>query len=270
MIRFPPCVVMRLLSWARFTTEKCRRAKVDSGNHKAVLVLGIYLADRENAIEHIVDTMGRSSNYQVDQHWIALFGEPPSEAVDQVTIRHKFRRTPKFVLLNHLLASTAWHHYDYILLCDDDVTLPDHFIDNFISAQEELDFALAQPARTHNSFIDHPITEQVDGLLGRETHFVEIGPITCLRNDMMHVLAPFDESAPMGWGLDFVWPAIASEQGKRIGIIDATPVEHSMRPPVSSYDATSTREAMAKFLNSQPHLTKEEAFVVLASYPIQR
>lgn len=237
------------------------------GQKYRVLVLGVYLSDRENQIEHLVESLGQAENSIVDQKWISLFGSPPSGTVHGVTVRRKFGRTPKFALLNYLLSTVPWKKYDYIVLCDDDITLPAQFIDDFIQAQDTLDFALAQPARTHNSYIDHPISEQADGLLARETHFVEIGPITSFRRDMLELVAPFDETAPMGWGLDFVWPKIAAEHGLRIGIVDATPVDHSMRPPVSSYDGTSTRRQMAEFLERNDHFSEEEAYTVVASHP---
>lgn len=262
--------IYKKLSKVRLDSRRRRLQSSGRNAHGWVLVLGVYLMDRENKIEHLVSSLAKPKKYLLDQKWITLFGDPPTQAVNQVTIRRKFGRTPKFELINYLLSTTAWEEYDYVLICDDDIELPQQFIDDFIDAQEELDFALAQPARTHNSYIDHPITEQVDRSLARETHFVEIGPITCFRRDMLKLVAPFDETAPMGWGLDFVWPRIAEQHGLKIGIVDATPVDHSMRPPVSSYDDTKTREGMEEFLNRVHHYSRKEAYITVASYPDHR
>lgn len=264
-----PSILIKSASWVTLQARRWAVRHTDSNSKKSVLIIGVYLADRENAIQHIVHALGESHLFVVDQKWISLFGEPPSEEVASVTVKRQFGRVPKFTLMNYLLATTAWRLYDYVIICDDDIQLPPAFIDRFLSLQERFGFALAQPARTHNSYIDHPITEQSDDLLARETRFVEIGPLTSIRADMMHLIAPFDERAPMGWGLDFVWPYIAGQKGLPIGIVDATPVDHSMRPPVSSYDGTSTRTRMQSFLNANAHLEKDDAFVVVNSYPVE-
>lgn len=234
-----------------------------------VLVLGIYLADRPNLVEHLVESFASSRDFLVDQQWIALLGAPPNPDVAAVTVFAKHSRTPKFTLINYLLASNAWRLYDFVVISDDDIALPDGFLDRYLAIQGECGFALAQPARTHGSYIDHPITEQVDNLRARETRFVEIGPLFSVTRDFMPTIAPFDESAPMGWGLDSVWPVIAGRHGDRLGIVDETPVEHSMRKPVSSYDHDTTYKRMHLFLEQQPHLMKGDSQVIINTYPLK-
>jgi len=261
-----PAFFYFVLSWISTRKRQMRLRHCGAPPKKLVLVLGVYLADRENAIEHIVSAISKSNNFIVDQKWISLLGDPPTHEVARVTVQRRFGRTGKFALMNYLLSCTAWRVYDFVIVCDDDIRVPEGFIDRFLSLQDKLDFALAQPARTHNSYIDHPITEQADESLARETRFVEIGPMTSFRRDMLNLVAPFDESAPMGWGLDFVWPHVAKMHNLRVGIIDATPVEHSMRAPVSTYDGDITRQLMKAFLLKNAHLTKESAFTVLKKH----
>lgn len=263
-----PSILLRSASWISIQVRRLITRPRHERSKKSVLVLGVYLADRENAIQHIVQALGESDAFVVDQKWITLLGEPPSEDVARVTVKRRFGRMAKFTLMNYLLATTAWRLYDYVILCDDDIRLPPSFIDRFLAMQERFGFALAQPARTHNSYIDHPITEQSDDFLARETRFVEIGPLTCIRADMMRLITPFDENAPMGWGLDFVWPCIAKQHGLHVGIVDATPVDHSMRPPVSSYAGGGTRVRMRAYLSETAHLTEDEAFTIVKEYPI--
>ena len=234
-----------------------------------VLVLGIYLADRPNLAEHLVESFASSQDFLVDQRWIALLGAPPTPDVAAVTVCVKRSRTPKFTLINYLLASNAWRLYDFVVISDDDIALPDGFLDRYLTIQRECGFALAQPARAHGSYVDHPITEQVDDLRARETRFVEIGPLFSVTRDFMPTIAPFDESAPMGWGLDSVWPVIAARHGNRLGIVDETPVEHSMRKPVSSYDYDTTYAQMCLFLERHPHLKKEDSQVIINAYPME-
>lgn len=128
-----------------------------------VLVLGIYLADRHNLIRHIVQEIDESLNYRVTQRWTALNGEAPAPHVDKVTVVTPQQRLPKFALLNRLMQGVDIGAYDFILLCDDDIQLPESFLDRLHERQSRYNFALAQPARTHNSYIDHPIVELVGG-----------------------------------------------------------------------------------------------------------
>lgn len=72
-------------------------------------------------------------------------------------------------MLNALLKDEKIEDYDYVILCDDDIWLPPGFLDAFLGLQQKYDFALAQPARTHNSYIDFTIVEKIDGLVARRT-----------------------------------------------------------------------------------------------------
>jgi hypothetical protein len=233
-----------------------------------VLVVGIYLANRINAISHIVSDLNKSKRHIVHQMWIAINGEAPTRCVKSVTFEKINELVPKFVLLNRLLSKALLELYEYVLICDDDIMLPENFIDDFLNVQKKYNFALAQPARTHNSYIDHPIVEQVEGLEARHTRFVEIGPLVSIRCDILPFLVPFDEATPMGWGLDFVWPVIIEKLGYRMGIIDTTPVDHSIRKPVKNYSHDVAKKYMDEFLSHNKHLSQEEAFTVLEKFSL--
>ncbi|MBI5100505.1 MAG: glycosyltransferase [Nitrospirae bacterium] len=232
----------------------------------AVLVAGIYLAGQKNSIEHIVGEFRKSGNFNVTQRWAALGGEAPSAEVDAVTVLKSKDPAPKMMLINRLLEGQDLKKYDYIILCDDDILLPENFLDDFLGLQGRYDFAAAQPARTHNSYIDHFIVEQLDGLRARRTRFVEIGPLVSYRRDLIPHIFPFDQATPMGWGFDYVLPCIAEKHDLRIGIIDATPVDHSMRKPVQNYKYSDAKKAMETYLSSNAHLSREEAFSILEAY----
>lgn len=233
-----------------------------------VLVLGIYLADRKNLVRHIVQELGESRHYRVTQRWAALNGMPPAPHVEKVTVLALNQRVPKFALLNRLLHGIDPARYDFILLCDDDIQLPESFLDSLLDRQSKYDFALAQPARTHNSYTDHRIVEQVDGLDARRTRFVEIGPVVSLRRDAAAILLPFDEDCGMGWGLDFLWPVAIESAGLKMGIIDATPVAHALRPAAKSYGLDEALVHMQAYLEDKPHLTPQQAMVELERHAI--
>lgn len=233
----------------------------------SVLVAGVYLADKKNTIEHLVDRFSRPGNWRVVQKWAAIGRGKYSDRVGEATVLRLDQGLPKYAMINMLLVNEKLDAYDYVIVCDDDITLPPGFLDTFLDIQIKCDFALAQPARTHNSYIDHVIVERLDGLQARRTRFNEIGPLNSFRRDALKLLFPFDVSvSPMGWGYDFAWPLVLEQNGLRTGIIDAAPVDHSLRKPVAYYSHEKSRRQMEEYLAKTPHFPMEEAFTILESY----
>jgi hypothetical protein len=233
---------------------------------RKVLVTGVYLADKDHQAPAIGDELARSRQWRVDQRWVALGQGRVPDALAQSTIAHRTTASPKFTILNEVLASLPLADYTYIVVCDDDVTLPSGFLDAYLEAVGAYNFALAQPARSHDSFIDHPFVEQLDGLTARWTRFVEIGPLFSIRQDAVPHLVPFDEASPMGWGYDFVWPLTMERAGLRLGIVDSIPIVHNFRKPVAHYDHGSADRAMQRYLDTQPHVSRGDAFSIVESY----
>ncbi|QIK38843.1 glycosyltransferase [Caldichromatium japonicum] len=257
---------------------------------RRVLILGIYLADAPNHALAISRELLAARDWQVDLRWAAIGGqedrvrdahpkapastvactsEPPALALDELTWLRLSEPQSKFALLNRLLETVEGgaERYRYLLAVDDDIELPPGFLDHFLAIQERCGFTLAQPARTADSFIDHHFVMQLQEVEARKTRFVEIGPVFALRHEGFAVILPFDERAPMGWGLDFVWPLLLEREGLSLGIIDAVAVRHALRPPVSTYDYAETQAAMQRFLAGRPHLGLLDACVSLAIYP---
>ena len=237
-----------------------------SDRRPRVLVAGIYLANKENSVDHIVDELAAADRCIVTQKWVALNGKPPSPQVSAVTCDYVTGFVPKFELINSILNSIGLHDYDFVLVCDDDVFLPNGFLDNFIDYQLMYKFSLCQPARSHNSYIDHAIVEQVDGIKARRTSFVEIGPVFSVSKGIYKYIIPFDERAPMGWGLDFVWPVMAKKYKFKMGIVDATPVDHSLRAPVVNYSHSETEKKMFAYLSAVEHYSRSQAFKVFDEF----
>ena len=230
---------------------------------KSVLILGIYLANKLNNIQDIVANLSRAGTCKVAQRWVALGGEPPSGVVAEVTSSVLYDRKPKYEILNEMLASVDRDAFDYIVTMDDDIVLPEGFLDRFIAQQAQQNFVIAQPARTKNSYIDHPIVCQQDGVISRRTLFVEIGPVTSFHRTAFNIVFPFDLTSAMGWGYENVWAYQLNQRGLAMGIVDCTPVDHSLRKPVENYawgDADRERE---EFLKTHDHLPLEECFRVL-------
>lgn len=231
-----------------------------------VLIVGIYLADRPNTADHLVRRFSETRRYAIDQAWVGLNGATPDDALAAATVQRLDGFVPKFVILNRLLERRDWSSYDYIIFVDDDIVVPTGFLDAFLDLQAEFDLALAQPARTRNSYADRKFCRQRRDIRGRQTRFVEIGPLFSVRRDFAPAILPFDESSGMGWGYDFVWPVLAQRANLKIGIIDATPVDHSLRDQATAYSSRDAASAMQAYLDRHEHLTKQQAFVELETY----
>ncbi len=232
----------------------------------SVLFIGVYLLDKPSHIRGITTEFRKSSRWKAEQRWVALGTGAIPEDVADVTIEKVESSATKFFLLNQLLAKIELEAFEFVIICDDDIILPENFLDRYLDLVVRHEFVLAQPARTHDSFIDHPFVEQLDGLQARWTRFVEIGPLFSVHKRGFPLIFPFDEASPMGWGYDFVWPTVIAKANLKMGIIDAVSVSHSLRKPVVYYEYDKARKAMEDFLAHRPHLLPEEAFFIIDSY----
>jgi hypothetical protein len=171
----------------------------------------------------------------------------------------------KFQNLNQILAGRDMGAYDWLLVVDDDVTLPRGFLDRFLFLAERFDLRLAQPAHRRHSHAAWRVTRRHGGSIVRETSFVEIGPVTAFRRDTFDVLLPFPDLR-MGWGLDLHWAAVGRERGWRLGVVDALPVLHAVRPVAASYNRDNAVAEARAFLAGVPHLTNDEAQRTLVTH----
>jgi hypothetical protein len=229
-----------------------------------VLVAGIYLAHLPNTAGHILFELAGSRAHTVTQRWAAIARDGMGSADLPGTVAIYTEPKPKFDIVNTLIGDAP--DFDWCIITDDDIELPTDFVSHFLALAETYDFALCQPARTEDSFIDHGIVMRAPGFSARLTRFVEIGPIVAIRRDAMPLILPFEADTGMGWGLDFIWPVRMERAGLRMGIIDATPVAHRMRKPATGYDHASASRAMGMRMAASPHLRHEEAFRVLEAY----
>jgi hypothetical protein len=153
--------------------------------------------------------------------------------------------------------------YEYVIVVDDDIRLPDHFLDKFLDLQTALGFSLAQPARTTNSYIDHPVVKQVEGVVARQTLFVEIGPVTSFHRSIFNIVFPFDLTSPMGWGYENIWAYRLHHEGFRMGIIDSYPVDHSLRATATYYNWKEAGAGADRILRSQKHFSLKRCYRTL-------
>jgi hypothetical protein len=175
----------------------------------------------------------------------------------------RFESTPvggrgKFENLNSLLRAHPAAGCDWLLVIDDDVALPRGFLDVFLFLTERFELRLAQPAHRSRSHAAWAVTRRHAGSIARQTAFVEIGPVTAFHRTTFDVLLPFPELR-IGWGLDAHWSAVARERGWRIGVVDATPVRHDLRPVATSYQHRAAVEEARRFLSDRPYVRAAEA-----------
>ncbi len=218
------------------------------GPRRRVLALGVERADAPSLIAGARQELARS------RHEVELRTAPSGE-------RGKFEN------LNALLADgggvRALAGREWLLLVDDDVELPRGFLDRFLFLAERFDLALVQPAHRGRSHAAWALTRRRRGSLVRETPWVEIGPVVALRADTWDGLLPFP-SLRMGWGLDAHWAALARRRGWRMGIVDATPIRHLVRPIATGYGGQAAVEEARAFLADHPYLPRAESQRTLA------
>lgn len=233
----------------------------------SVLVVGVYLTDRPNCMRHLVSTLKSSAAYRVVHRWVSLGTPSRDPAILRVTVASHSSLIPKFPLVNQVLAAEDLALFEYLLLVDDDIQVPQGFLDRFLSVQSSLGFRLAQPARTADSFIDHEIVRQEPSMIARETRWVEVGPLVSIHRSIFEAIVPFDLRSPMGWGYENIWGYELSRRGLKMGIIDATPIEHKLRRPHEHYDGDAAWVDCRRLLEERQSLATEECQCVLTRFP---
>ncbi len=171
----------------------------------------------------------------------------------------------KFENLNRLLTSFPVDGRDWLIVLDDDVRLPVGFLDSFLFLAERFDLAITQPAHRRYSHAAWSVTRRRARSVVRETAFVEIGPVVAFRARTFETLLPFPPLTA-GWGLDNHWSALAADRGWRIGVVDATPVEHALRPVAASYDHSDAVSEARSFLADRPYVPAPEARRTLVTH----
>lgn len=166
----------------------------------------------------------------------------------------------KFGNINVALRDVDLGKLDWLIVVDDDVAFPDNFLDQFLYICEAAELKLAQPAHRFRSYATWRVTQRVWNSLAHLTAFVECGPLTAFHRDIFSDVIPFEETR-WAWGIDILWAELARRRGFRIGIVDATPIEH-LRPVAQSYDVDTARtEAQQLFDRFGINRTQEEVFI---------
>ncbi|HWF52399.1 MAG TPA: glycosyltransferase [Solirubrobacteraceae bacterium] len=213
---------------------------------RRVLALGVERVDRPNVLAPARAELERS------RHHVEFASIPVED-------RGKFEN------LNALLAEHPAAGHDWLIAIDDDVALPAGFLDAFVFLAERFGLVLAQPAHRRRSHAAFAVTRRQPASLVRETAFVEIGPVVAFQAAAFDTLLPFPPLR-IGWGLDAHWSAVARQHGWRIGVVDATPIRHGLRPIAGAYNREDALAEARAFLSERPYTPAEEAGRTLARH----
>ena len=232
--------------WATLEPPRLARAARLAPPRRSVLAIGVERADAPNLMA------AARAELRCSRHDVEV-------ATSEVGGRGKFEN------LNALIEQRSLAGRDWLLVLDDDVALPRGFLDAFLFLAERFELKLAQPAHRRRSHAAWRVTRRRGGSVARETGFVEIGPLCAFHRDTFDTLLPYPQ-LQAGWGLDSHWAALARERGWRIGVVDATPIRHVLRPIADAYRrADAVAEAQA-FLAERPYVTAAEAQRTLATH----
>jgi hypothetical protein len=234
-----------------------------------VLVIGTYRTDEPNTMEHITHALRQAVRARVTQRWVALGTGLISRDLRTVTAHTEVEKRPKFEALQKLLAREHLDSYDFVVVMSDNVLLPTEFLDSFLAVQLHADFALAQPARAAGSTVGLPIVEQQLGALARRTLVVQPRPIVSFHRSIYGLVFPFDMTSPSGLGYESIWALDLDQQGHRMGIVDAVPVELSSRDtsPVLDWDRSDMGKTL--LLRTRPHLPLAACTRVVELIPLE-
>ncbi|HEU4977703.1 MAG TPA: glycosyltransferase family 2 protein [Solirubrobacteraceae bacterium] len=223
------------------TVRRARRRRAARATPRAtlsVLAIGIERPGPENLMPAALTEL-RRTRHELGVH----VGEPHGRG--------------KFQALNALLAQTPAQGHDWLIVLDDDIVLPRGFLDEFLAAAGSAGLRIAQPAHRLHGHAAWKVTRRRPFSSVRETTFVEIGPLTAFHRDTFEALLPFPDLR-MGWGLDAHWAAIARERGWPIGVVDATPVAHTLRAVAAVYPRAEAIAEARAFLAGRPYVRRDE------------
>lgn len=168
--------------------------------------------------------LGEPRNWDIA---VSYFGDHKARYAGQFDFWHEFKGSKWEGITDFLMNFEGLNRYKYIWLPDDDIFCNCNVINEFFLACQAFDFTIAQPALTPYSEFTWRMTLQDQSCVARQTSFVEI-MAPCFKQEHLHLFSRFFGENSSGWGLEWLWSAIAfGEDLYNIGIVDSTPVYHT-------------------------------------------
>jgi hypothetical protein len=194
----------------------------------------------------------RAGNSSLHPHWLKgeearnwdlvvnYFGDDPDRYREPDLVRID-SKGPKWPALGELIQSHPEFisNYDFIWLPDDDLLSTKEEINRLFALMESYRLEAAQPALTWDSHYSHLTTLRNSKTKIRFTNYVEV-MAPCLSSAMLSKALPLFNSNLSGWGLDYLWSALAQDPLNGIAIIDEVTVRHTR--PVGGPNYKALRE----------------------------
>ncbi len=189
---------------------------------RRVLAIGIEVPSRPRDVHDVLGRLQRTSRHLIDVSIV-----PMAEGLG------------KFANVERALSTVNIYDHEWLLIVDDDIAFDSHMLDRLITLSEMAGLSISQPAHALSSHATYDVTLRKLYSFVRETHFVEIGPLTAFNREVFSDVIPFP---PSRWcyGIDLVWSELARKKGFKMGIVDAAPVRH-LRAVASSYNIDRAR-----------------------------
>ncbi len=214
-----------LFDWRLRLNVSLRKYRQDSAQRPTmkILVVGVEVPSRSADLQQVFSRLRES------RHIVTCVAAPLHEGLG------------KFQNINRALGVYSLEDYDWLVVTDDDIDMPDNFLDTMLDLAMQEDIKICMPAHRFHSHFGFLVTLRHWKSLVRITHFVECGPLTAFHRDAFIACVPFPELR-WAWATDVAWSQMAWDRGMRIGVVDACAVEH-LRPVGASY---SVDEALAE------------------------
>lgn len=159
---------------------------------------------------------------------LIYFGDTPERYREQCQ-HYVMRKGSKWELLTAVITEQREliSRYEAIWLPDDDIRADASTIAKMFNIFNVEELALAQPALTADSYINHDVTRQRRWFTLRYSAFVEV-MVPLFRRDVLMALLPTFTVNRSGWAIDHWWcHQVRENNWGDIAIIDATPVTHT-------------------------------------------
>jgi hypothetical protein len=198
--------------------------------------VGVYRQENAEHVRRLIDPALRAGWVSA---WWALDDTDPRLADYTVGEGPGLKLPLVNLTLKSLVVTPEW-----TVISDDDLRFRRGDVVRFIRLCEKAKFDLAQPARARGTQFSHAITTRVRFSRARATTFVEVGPLFAVGRRFRDKVLPLPEHRGMGWGTELDWFDLF-EAGSRLGIVDATSVEH-LGVLAKDYDYTEVKRRLTE------------------------
>ncbi len=224
--------------------KKCNKEVKTKDIRKNLLITSVTKNDLE-LVAKIINTFGHD-----DFDYIII-------AYDKVKITHKAYEKCKiiyeeglyFKFLKKYLTPDVAKQYAYLFLWDNDIEIGNFSYKNFINIMKRNNLQMAQPALTHDSYYNFPITlKNRNSKVGRYTDMVEVMVPVIKSEDWPPYWTMIREDYNQwGWGYDAYARSFCGY--KNIGIIDQETITHTRPVRGEMPDSRGGYEQLKKEFN---------------------